>query len=56
MTACAFDLFPNWIMLSWPQSQVRDLLPDRMLAAHPELYAGDPDALPIPSMTRTLPR
>ena len=26
-----------------------------MLAAHPELYAGDPDALPIPNAHRPLP-
>jgi hypothetical protein len=25
-----------------PQAQVRDLLPGRVLAAHPELYVGDP--------------
>jgi hypothetical protein len=39
-------------------ARLRDLLPDRMLAAHPELYVGDPDGpapgspdgdLPIPS-------
>jgi len=43
------------IVHGWPQSNLRDLLPDRMLAAHPELYAGDPDALPIPNAARTLP-
>jgi hypothetical protein len=37
------------IVHGWPQDKPRDLLPDRMLATHPELYAGDPDALPIPS-------
>jgi hypothetical protein len=25
-----------------------------MLAAHPDLYIGDPDALPIPAVTRAL--
>lgn len=42
------------IVHGWPQAKLRDLLPDRMLAAHPELYVGDPDALPIPA-ARTLP-
>lgn len=43
------------IVYGWPQEKVRDLLPDRILAAHPELYAGDPDALPIPNAPRSLP-
>ncbi|HYX21517.1 MAG TPA: IS66 family transposase [Thermoanaerobaculia bacterium] len=43
------------IVHGWPQDKLRDLLPDRMLAAHPELYAGDPDALPIPNALRALP-
>jgi transposase len=43
------------IVHGWPQAKLRDLLPDRMLAAHPELYVGDPDALPLPSVTRSLP-
>ena len=37
------------IVRGWPQDKLRDLLPDRVLAAHPELYVGDPDALPVPS-------
>jgi DNA replication protein DnaC len=44
------------IVHGWPQAQIRDLLPDRMLAAHPELFVGDPDALPIPATTRALSR
>jgi transposase len=44
------------IVHGWPQAQLRDLLPDRMLAAHSELFIGDPDSLPLPGMTRTLPR
>ena len=40
----------------WPPAKLRDLLPDRMLASHPELYVGDPDALPIPAVTRALAR
>ena len=34
------------IVRGWPQSKLRDLLPDRMLAAHPELFVGDPGTLP----------
>ncbi len=30
------------IVHGWPQAKLRDLLPDRMLAEHPELYVGDP--------------
>jgi hypothetical protein len=40
----------------WPQAQLRELLPDRMLAKHPELYSGDPNALPTPAMTPALSR
>jgi hypothetical protein len=39
----------------WPQAKLRDLLPDRMLATHPGLYVGDPDALPMPAVTAALP-
>lgn len=34
------------ILGGWPQSRLRDLLPDRILGLHPELYVGDLDALP----------
>jgi transposase len=44
------------IVHGWPQAQLRELLPDHMLAAHPELFVGDPDALPMPSPTRALTR
>jgi hypothetical protein len=44
------------IVHGWPQAKLRDLLPDRMLLQHPELYVGDPDALPLPPSTRALPR
>jgi hypothetical protein len=44
------------IVRGWPQERLRDLLPDRMLAAYPELYVGDPDALPMPSPPRALAR
>jgi transposase len=42
-------LVTKLIVHGWPQSRLRDLLPDRMLVAHPELLAGDPDApRPLP--------
>jgi transposase len=44
------------IVHGWPQAKLRDLLPDRMLAAYPELYVGDPDALPMPAAAPALPR
>jgi transposase len=44
------------IVHRWPQAKLRDLLPDRMLAAYPDLYVGDPDALPLPSPIRVLVR
>jgi len=28
------------------QAKLGELLPDRIVAAHPELYVGDPDTLP----------
>jgi hypothetical protein len=43
------------IVHGWSQDTLRELLPDRMLAAHPELFVGDPDALPIPKTPRPLP-
>ena len=53
-TCIAHDLNPRaylhlvtkLIVQGWPNAKLRDLLPDRILQAHPELYAGDPDALP----------
>jgi transposase len=39
-------LVTKLIVQGWPQAKLGELLPDRMLAAHPELYIGDPDALP----------
>lgn len=62
-TCIAHDINPraylhrvvHCIVQGWPDAQLRDLLPDRMLAAHPELYVGDPDALPIPPAARALP-
>jgi hypothetical protein len=34
-------LVTKLIVHGWPNAKLRDLLPDRMLAAHPELHAGD---------------
>jgi len=39
-------LVTRLIVQGWPNSKLRELLPDRMLAAHPELYVGDPPSLP----------
>lgn len=38
----------------WPQSKLRDLLPDRMLATHPELYVGERSALAPMAAPRAL--
>lgn len=40
-------LVTRLIVHGWPQAQLRELLPDRILATHPELYTGD-DAAPAP--------
>lgn len=40
-------LVTQLIVRGWPQAKLRDLLPDRMLVAHPELFIGDPDTLPL---------
>jgi transposase len=44
-------LVSGLVVRGWPQARLRDLLPDRMLASHPELYVGDPSALPPPSLS-----
>lgn len=36
------------VVHGWPRDQLLDLLPDRILAAHPELFAGDPVASAAP--------
>jgi transposase len=36
------------VVQEWPQARLRELLPDRMLARHPELFIGDDDALALP--------
>jgi transposase len=42
------------IVQGWPKTKLRDLLPDRMLASHPEPYVGEPLALSTPSATPSL--
>ena len=39
-------LVTRLIVHGWPNTKLRDLLPDRILAAHPELHAAEPAALP----------
>ena len=41
-------LVTKLIVHGWPQARLRDLLPDRILVAHPELFVGDRDALDMP--------
>ncbi len=36
-------LITRLIVQGWPKAHLRDLLPDRLLAAHPELYIGEGD-------------
>jgi len=48
-TCIAHDISPRaylhlvtkLIVRGWPKSKLRELLPDRILASHPELYVGD---------------
>ena len=48
-TCIAHDLNPRpylhlitrLIVQGWPNAELRELLPDRMLVAHPELYVGE---------------
>jgi transposase len=39
-------LVTQHIVQGWPNSKLRELLPDRMLKTHPELYLGDRPTLP----------
>jgi hypothetical protein len=36
-------LVTRQLVRGWPQRQLRELLPDRIVAAHPELIAGEPE-------------
>ncbi len=42
-------LVTKLIVNGWPQKKLRELLPDRMLAAHPELHVGERYTLPVSS-------
>jgi transposase len=48
-------LVTKLIVLGWPQAKLRVLLPDRMLASHPELFVGERDALPSAAELPLLP-
>jgi hypothetical protein len=42
-------LVTRLIVEGWPNAKLRDLLPDRIVAAHPDLRAGEPEhAAPAP--------
>jgi transposase len=38
-------LVTKLVVRGWPNAKLRELLPDRILLAHPELYVGDTDAI-----------
>jgi transposase len=42
-------LVTKLIVRGWPQANLRDLLPDRIVASHPELFVGERDALTAPA-------
>ena len=52
-TCIAHDISPRaylhlvtrLIVRGWPNSKLRELLPDRIIASHPELYVGDASLL-----------
>jgi hypothetical protein len=63
-TCIAHDLSPRaylhlatrLIVRGWPSSKLRELLPDRIVADHPELYVGDPALLsPASAISRLTP-
>ena len=41
-------LVTGLIVHGWPQSRLRELLPDRILLSHPELFVGERDLIPLP--------
>lgn len=49
-------LITKRILQGWPQKKLRELLPDRILGNHPELYVGDrrvellPPPVPVPAL------
>jgi hypothetical protein len=42
------------IVNGWPMTKLRELLPDRMLARHPEIYVGEPPVLSTPPAVPSL--
>ena len=42
-------LVTRLIVHGWPHENLRDLLPDRILASHPELHVEEHVALPVPA-------
>ncbi|MHB8533586.1 MAG: IS66 family transposase [Solirubrobacteraceae bacterium] len=40
-------LVTKLIVRGWPHSKLRDLLPDRIIASHPELFVGERDSLRV---------
>jgi transposase len=44
-------LITKLVVHGWPQAKLRELLPDRMLSAHPELLIGERDELQLPAAT-----
>ena len=47
-------LVTKLVVHGWPHAKLRELLPDRILVAHPELFVGDRDALDMPHVPRAL--
>jgi transposase len=48
-------LVTKLIVHGWPQSRLRELLPDRILTSHPELFVGERDVLPASPAAPLLP-
>jgi hypothetical protein len=48
-------LVTRLIVNGWPNSKLRELLPDRMLTAHPGLHVGEGAGPPPPSHAPSLP-
>ena len=44
-------LVAKLIVQGWPHAKLRELLPDRILTSHEELYTGDRSAAPAPAPT-----
>jgi hypothetical protein len=44
-------LVTRLVVNGWPQAKLRELLPDRILVAHPDLYVGGHAPLLAPSDT-----